>query len=98
MNMQNLMAQAQRLQREITKKKEEIDNEIFPGKYEWVEVTFNGKKELKSFKITKEGSINEEDKEMLEDMILLAIKDSFKKIDEETEKKLGQYASMSGLM
>ncbi len=98
MNMQNLMQQAQRLQREITKKKEEIDNEIFPGKYEWVELSFNGKKELQTFKIVKEGPIDEEDKEMLEDMILLAIKDSFKKIDEETEKKLGQYSSMSGLM
>lgn len=98
MNMQNLMAQAQRLQREITKKKEEIDNEIFPGKYEWVEVTFNGKRELKSFKINKEGDISAEDKEMLEDMILLAIKDAFQKIDEETEKKLGQYSAMSGLM
>ena len=98
MNMQNLMQQAQRLQREITKKKEDIDKEIFPGKYEWVELAFNGKKELQSFKITKEGPIEEEDKEMLEDMILLAIKDSFKKIDEETEKKLGQYSSMSGLM
>ena len=98
MNMQSLMQQAQRLQREITKKKEEIDNEIFPGKYEWVELSFNGKKELQTFKIVKEGPIDEEDKEMLEDMILLAIKDSFKKIDEETEKKLGQYSSMSGLM
>ena len=98
MNMQSLMQQAQRLQREITKKKEEIDNEIFPGKYEWVELSFNGKKELQSFKIVKEGPIEEDDKEMLEDMILLAIKDSFKKIDEETEKKLGQYSSMSGLM
>lgn len=98
MNMQNLMQQAQRLQREITKKKEEIDNEIFPGKYEWVELSFNGKKELQTFKIVKEGPIDEEDKEMLEDMIFLAIKDSFKKIDEETEKKLGQYSSMSGLM
>ena len=98
MNMQSLMQQAQRLQREITKKKEEIDNEIFPGKYEWVELSFNGKKELQTFKIVKEGPIDEEDKEMLEDMILLAIKDSFKKIDEETVKKLGQYSSMSGLM
>ncbi len=98
MNMQSLMQQAQRLQREITKKKEEIDQEIFLGKYEWVELSFNGKKELQSFKITKEGPINDDDKEMLEDMILLAIKDSFKKIDEETEKKLGQYSSMGGLM
>ena len=41
--------------------------------------------------------IDEEDKEILEDMIMLAIKDAFSKIDKETENKLGQYSSMSGL-
>ena len=98
MNMQQLMQQAQRMQREITKKKEKIDNETFEGKSEWVSITFNGKREILSFKITKDGVIDEDDKEMLEDMIMLAIKDAFSKIDKETESKLGQYASMSGLM
>lgn len=98
MNMQAMMQQAQRLQREIMKKKEEVEKEIFPGKYEWVEVVFNGKKEIQSFKILKDGVITEEDKEILEDMTLLAIKNAMKKIDEETEKKLGQYSSLSGLM
>lgn len=97
MNMQQIMQQAQRMQRDITKKKEEIDNMNFLGKSEWVEIVFNGKREIKSFKILKDGIIDEEDKEMLEDMIMIAIKDSFNKIDEETEKKLGQYSSMSGL-
>lgn len=98
MNMQAMMQQAQRLQREIMKKKEEVEQELFPGKYEWVEVVFNGKKEIQSYKILKDGVITEEDKEILEDMTLLAIKDAMKKIDEETEKKLGQYSSLSGLM
>ena len=98
MNMQQLMQQAQRMQREITKKKEEIDNTIFEGKSEWVSVSFNGKREIKSFKIIKEGVIDIDDKEMIEDMIMLAMKDAFKKIDKATEEKLGQYASMSGLM
>ncbi|MEG0976922.1 MAG: YbaB/EbfC family nucleoid-associated protein [Bacilli bacterium] len=97
MNMQNLMAQAQKLQREITTKKEKINGMIFPGKYEWVEVSFNGNKEIQSFKILKSGVITEEDKDILEDMILLAIKDSFKKIDEETEKELGKYSAMNGM-
>ena len=33
MNMQQLMQQAQRMQREITKKKEAIDSQEFFGKY-----------------------------------------------------------------
>ena len=96
MNMQQIMQQAQRMQRDITKKKEEIDGMEFLGKSEWVEIVFNGKREIKSFKIIKD-VIDEDDKEMLEDMIMLAIKDAFSKIDKETESKLGSYASMSGL-
>ncbi len=97
MNMQQIMQQAQKMQRDITKKKEEIDAMEFDGKSEWVEIVFNGKKEIKSFKILKDGAIDDDDKEMLEDMIMIAIKDAFSKIDRETENKLGSYASMSGL-
>lgn len=96
MNMQQIMQQAQRMQRDITKKKEEIGGMEFLGKSEWVEIVFNGKREIKSFKILKD-VIDEDDKEMLEDMIMLAIKDAFRKIDKETESKLGSNASMSGL-
>lgn len=96
MNMQQIMQQAQRMQRDITKKKEEIDGMEFLGKSEWVEIVFNGKREIKSFKILKD-VIDEDHKEMLEDMIMLAIKDAFSKIDKETESKLGSYASMNGL-
>ena len=97
MDMQQIMQQAQRMQRDITKKKEELDAMEFTGKSEWVEITFNGKKDVKAFKILKDGTIDNDDKEMLEDMILIAMKDAFSKIDKETENKLGQYASMSGL-
>lgn len=96
MNMQQIMQQAQRMQRDITKKKEEIDKMEFLGKSEWVEIVFNGKREIKSFKILKD-EIDVDDKEMLEDMIMIAIKDAFSKIDKESESKLASYASMSGL-
>lgn len=96
MNMQQIMQQAQRMQRDITKKKEEIDGMEFLGKSEWVEIVFNGKREIKFFKILKD-EFDADDKEMLEDMIMIAIKDAFSKIDKETESKLGSYASMSGL-
>ena len=96
MNMQQIMQQAQRMQRDITKKKEEIDKMEFLGKSEWVEIVFNGKREIKSFKILKD-EIDGDDKEMLEDMIMIAIKDAFSKIDKESESKLESYASMSGL-
>lgn len=98
MNMQSIMAQAQKMQRDITKKKEEIDATEFSGKSEWVEVIYNGKKELKNIKILKSGNIEEDEKEILEDMISIATKDALKKVDAEIEKKLGSYGqSFNGL-
>jgi len=99
MNMQNLMAQAQKMQRDIAKKKEEIDKKLFPGKSEWVELVFNGKKELVSITIDKNKEItSEEDVEVLEDMIKIAVKDALNKVDEETESEMGAYGSLGGLM
>ena len=98
MNMQSLMAQAQKMQKEITKKKDEIDSTEFTGKSEWVEIKINGKKELLKLSITKSGTIDEDDKEMLEDMLIIALKDAFTKVDKEVESKLGSYGqSLNGL-
>lgn len=98
MNMQSIMAQAQKLQRDITKKKSEIDATVFEGKSEWVEIKVNGKKELVSFKIVYDGTIENDDKEMLEDMVSIALKDAFQKVDKEIEEKLGSYgSSLNGL-
>ncbi len=99
MNMQNLMAQAQRMQREITQKKEELEKMEFTGKSEWVEITFTGGRVIKDVKIIKDGIIDEDDKEILEDMIQIATKDAFIKINEAMNDKLGQYAgALDGLM
>ena len=99
MNMQNIMAQAQRMQREINEKKEELEKMEFVGKSEWVEVTFTGGRVIKNVKITKAGSIEDADKEILEDMIQIATKDAFIKINNAMNEKLGQYAgALDGLM
>ena len=93
MNMQSIMAQAQKMQRDIQKKKDEINAQLFPGKYEFVEVTLNGKKEMVKCQIQKE-SLDAEDIEMLEDFIVLATKDALEKVDKEFQSKMGQYAGM----
>ena len=99
MNMQNLMAQAQRMQREITAKKEELEKMEFVGKSEWVEITFSGARIIKNVKIIKDGDISNEDKEILEDMIQIATKDAFIQINSAMNDKLGQYAgALDGLM
>lgn len=99
MNMQNIMAQAQRMQREINSKKEELEKMEFIGKSEWIEITFNGAKIIKNVKILKSGGIAEDEKEILEDMIQIATKDAFIKINTAMNEKLGQYAgALDGLI
>ena len=98
MNMQALMKQAQNLQKEMMKSKEEIDNKEFVGESSLVKITMKGTREVTNVEISKDSDLSTEDLEMLEDMILLAVNDANKKIDEFTEKKMGKFGnSMPGL-
>lgn len=98
MNMQAIMKQAQKLQKEMTSAKEEIDNTEFIGENSLVKVTVKGTHEVVKVEILNKDTIEVEDIEMLEDMILLAINDANKKIDEYTDKKMGKFSnSMPGL-
>ncbi len=97
MNMQQIMAQAQKMQREIMTKKEKIDSKIFEGKSEWVSVKFKGSKDIDSVEILSDDAFDKENKEVLADMILIAINNAMDKIDKETDEILGQYSKMSGM-
>ncbi|HHT37962.1 MAG TPA: YbaB/EbfC family nucleoid-associated protein [Mollicutes bacterium] len=99
MNIQAMMKQAQKLQQEMLKTKEEIDAKIFPGKYSFVEVSVNGKKEVLKITFDKDFKFDDTDIEMLQDIIVIAVNDALKKVDAEIEEKLGKYGSgLSGLM
>ena len=99
MNMQNLMAQAQKMQADIKKKQAEVEESIFEGKSEWVDITMSGKREIKTLKINQNNLTDQEDIEILEDMIIIAINDALQNVDAEFESKLGAYGSgLSGLM
>ena len=97
MNMQQIMAQAQKMQKDIMSKKEKIDSMEFEGKSEWVRIVFSGNRDVKQVEITNDDAFNVDNKEILSDMIMLAIKDGLKKIDKETESALGAYSQMGGL-
>ena len=97
MNMQALMKQAQNLQKEMMKSKEEIDNKEFIGESSLVKVTMMGTKKITNVEIDAE-ELTKEDIEMLQDMILLAVNDATKQIDDFTEKKMGKFGnSMPGV-
>ncbi len=96
MNMQAMLKQAQALQKDMLKVKDEIDNTEFHGESSFVNVTMMGDKTLKEVKISAD-SLDKDDIEALQDMIVVAINDANKKIDSETEKKMGKFGNIPGL-
>ena len=90
MNIQAMMKQAQKLQKDMMSAKEEIDNKVFIGKSSMVTVEVMGNKLVKKVKIEAE-NLENDDLEMLEDMVLVAINDAMRQIDKETEEKMGKY-------
>ena len=93
MNIQALMKQAQTLQKDMMKTKEEIDNMTFIGTSSFVSVTVKGNKEVAKVTIDND-DITSDDKEMIEDMLVVALNYAFKQIDKVTEQKMGKYSSM----
>lgn len=97
MNIQAMMKQAQKLQNDMMTEKNKIDNKEFVGKSSFVTVTLKGTKEVESIKIEQE-ELDKDDIEMLEDLIMVAINDAMKQIDNEVEQNLGKYTKgMPGL-
>ena len=85
MNMQQMMAQAQRMQRELKKAQAELaQKEFVVTKGGAVTVTVHGSKEVKSVQIEKD-AFDLDNKEMVEDLIALAINEAIQKIEEESE-------------
>ena len=94
MNMQAIMAQARKLQGELEKTTKEIDNTIFNYENDNILVECNGKNEIKKITIKNEDVL--EDREMLEDIILVAVNNVLEKVKTEKDKKLGKYTNGLG--
>jgi len=90
MNIQAMMKQAQQLQKKMMDEKKAIDSKVFTGKSSLVSITMTGDKKVTGVDINMD-SIESDDKEMLEDMIMLAVNDAITQIDKETEEKMGKY-------
>ena len=86
MNMQQMMAQAQKMQRELKKAMAALaEKEFVVSKGGAVTVTVLGNKEVKAIEIDKD-SFDEDNREMVQDMIALAINEAIAQIDEEAEE------------
>ena len=90
-NMNNLMKQAQAMQ----KKMEEMQKQIEASEFEAsvgggaVSVKVNGKKEVLGINIKPE-VVDADDVEMLEGLVLSAVNEALRKADEETANKMGK--------
>lgn len=96
-NMNNLMKQAQRMQRQMEEKQKELEDK------EWeaaagggaVTVKVSGKKEITSITLAKE-VVDPDDIEMLQDLIIAAANEALRKVDEEQSEMYGSLAGGLG--
>ena len=98
MNMQSLMMQAKKMQKDMEKSQKELESKVYTGKSQLVSANMSGANKLLSIKIDMD-ELSIDDKEMLEDMILVAINDAINQMEKDKEEKFGKYCQMfNGLM
>ena len=99
MNIQNLMREAQKMQKNLEKTQKELSETTYEGTSSLVNIVLNGNKNIVSVKIKESEDFSSDDIEILEDMIMVAFNDAAKKVDEDKEKKFGKYGQgLAGLM
>ncbi len=82
-NMNNLMKQAQRMQRQMEESQKELETKEFTAKAGGgvVEVTVTGKKEVTKVKISEE-AVDPDDIETLEDLVMAAANEALRMAEE----------------
>ena len=88
--MNRFMRQAQELQANLAKAQEELGNiivEVSSGGGA-VKITINGKQEIQSVKISAE-VVNPDDIELMEDLVLAAVREAITKSQEMASKRIG---------
>ncbi len=90
-NMNNLMKQAQRMQRQIEEGQKELEAKEFSAKAGGgaVEVTVSGKKEVIKVTLSEE-AVDPEDIETLQDMIVAATNEALRQADEANNELMGK--------
>lgn len=89
-NMNNMLKQAQRMQAQMQEKQKAIEATEFKATSGGgaVSVTLMGDKTVKELTIAQE-AVDPDDVETLQDLIIAALSEAMKQIDEETERLLG---------
>ncbi len=93
-NMNNMMKQIQKMQKDMTDAQEKLEVETFEATAGGgaIKVTVNGKKELVSIELKQE-IVDPDDVEMLQDLILVAVNEALKIAEETMSKTMSKYTS-----
>lgn len=91
MNMNKLMKQAQQMQAKMSKMQEELEEKTVETTAGGgvVKVVVNGKQELLDIKIDPD-AVDPEDVEMLEDLILAAVNEGMRKVQDMINQEMGK--------
>lgn len=90
-NMNNMIKQAQKMQREMAKLQEELEQREVEASAGGgaVTVVASGKKEIKEIKIDPE-VVDQDDVEMLQDLVLAAVNEAIRKAEEMVASEMGK--------
>ena len=90
-NMNNLMKQAQKMQRQMEEGQKELEAKEFSAKAGGgaVEVTVSGKKEVRKVQLSQE-VVDPDDIEMLQDLIMAATNEALRMADEANNELMGK--------
>lgn len=90
-NMNNLMKQAQKMQRQMEESQKALEAEEVTATAGGgaVEVTVSGKKEVTKIKLDPD-AVDPDDVEMLEDLIMAAVNEALRKVDDLSAKTMSK--------
>ena len=90
-NMNNIMKQAQRMQKQMEETTKELEEKEYTAAAGGgaVEVTVSGKKEVTKVKLSEE-VVDPDDIEMLEDLIVAATNEALRKMEEESSAQMAK--------
>ena len=97
-NMNNLMKQAQKMQRQMEEKTKELEEKQFEASAGGgaVTVTVSGKKEVVAVKLSEE-VVDPDDIEMLEDLIVAATNEALRKVEQESTSMMSKLTGGMGI-
>lgn len=87
MNIQSLLKQAQKMQSDLAKIEKDFESRVYVEENDLVRVEVNGKNKVLSIEIKSDSF---EDKDLIQDMIVITLNKVNEKVSKEREKEMGK--------